>query len=38
MVLEHKQTIIGANALDFFLQCRGDLARDTVGNDRDPLL
>src|SRR5205807_9902409 len=38
MMLEHKQTVIRTNALDFSLQRGSDLARDSVRDDRDPLL
>src|ERR1700751_3492953 len=38
MMLEHKQRVIRTDALDFSLQRRGDLARDSVGDDSDPLL
>ena len=37
MVLEHKQTVIGTDALDFSLQRRGDLSRDSIGDDGNSL-
>jgi hypothetical protein len=38
MMLEHEQAVLRANALDFSLQCRGNPARDRVGDDRESLL
>jgi hypothetical protein len=38
MMLEHKQTVIRTDALDFSSQRGSDLARDSVGDDRDALL
>src|SRR6266487_3157243 len=36
-MLEHEQAVLRANALDFSLQGRGNLARCNVGDDGDPL-
>src|SRR6266481_6272314 len=38
MMLEHEQAVLRANALDFSLQRRGNLARSSIGDDGDPLL
>src|SRR5438105_7664890 len=37
-MLQNKQAVLRADALDFSLQRRGNVARDGVGDDRDPLV
>ena len=37
-MLEHKEAVIGTDALDLSLQCRGNLPRGSVGDNGDPLL
>jgi len=38
MMLEHKETVIGTDAFDLSLECRGNLPRGSVGDNSDALL